>query len=156
MTWLQSKQLPSKNALLWYFYFLSTPKIVRDIALQNRPGFFCSTCYQLFLLTTAEYNNHTSAYGTSPVLVSRASCTAVASFSQLEADPHKRRHSHWKLSQELKWKYATFSAKYTCMEMASRKTEKYQNIKPKNLCTIYFVFDLDDECKFIKTKHHSD
>jgi len=43
----------------------------------------------------------------------------------------------------------------TCMEMASRKmeTSKY---KAKNLCTIYFVFDLDDECKFIKTKLHSD
>jgi len=24
------------------------------------------------------------------------------------------------------------------------------------LCTIYFVFDLDGECKFIKTKHYSD
>jgi len=41
--------------------------------------------------------------------------------------------------------------------MASRKiqTYGYQN-KAKNLCTIYFVFDLDDECKFIKTKHYSD
>jgi len=39
--------------------------------------------------------------------------------------------------------------------MASRKIETYQN-KAKNLCTIYFVFDLDDECKFIKTKHYSD
>jgi len=42
----------------------------------------------------------------------------------------------------------------TCMKMASRKMETYQNINP--LCTIYFVFDLDDECKFIKTKLHSD
>ena len=43
------------------------------------------------------------------------------------------------------------------MEMASRKIETYQNIKPR-ICvgTIYFVFDLDDECKDIKTKHHSD
>jgi len=24
--------------------------------------------------------------------------------------------------------------------------------KAKNLCTIYFVFDFDDECKFIKNK----
>jgi len=32
-------------------------------------------------------------------------------------------------------------------------TSKY---KAQNLCTIYFVFDLDDERKFIKTKHHSD
>jgi len=41
--------------------------------------------------------------------------------------------------------------------MASRKIQKYQN-KAKNLCTgtIYFVFDLDGECKFIKTKHASD
>jgi len=40
--------------------------------------------------------------------------------------------------------------------MASRKIRTYQ-IKAKNLCTIsFFVFDLDDECKFIKTKHHSD
>jgi len=30
--------------------------------------------------------------------------------------PHKSRHSRWKLSQELKWKYATFFAKYTCLE----------------------------------------
>ena len=32
------------------------------------------------------YIVHTSAYGASPVLVSRASRSAVASFSQLEAD----------------------------------------------------------------------
>jgi len=32
---------------------------------------------------------------------------------------------------------------------------KYQN-KAKNLYTIYFVFDLEGECKFIKTKHYSD
>ena len=31
----------------------------------------------------------------------------------------------------------------------------HQN-KAKNLCTIYFAFDLDGECKFIKTKHYSD
>jgi len=43
----------------------------------------------------------------------------------------------------------------THVEMASRKIETYQN-KTKNLCTVYFVFDLDDECKFIKTKHYSD
>jgi len=30
--------------------------------------------------------------------------------------------------------------------MASHKIETYQN-KAKNLCTIYFVFDLDGECK---------
>jgi len=41
------------------------------------------------------------------------------------------------------------------VETASRKVETYQN-KAKNLCTIYFVFDLDDECKFIKTEHYSD
>jgi len=35
------------------------------------------------------------------------------------------------------------------------KNTKYQN-KAKNLRTIYFVFDLDGECKFIKTKHFSD
>ena len=29
--------------------------------------------------------------------------------------------------------------------MASRKMQKCQN-KAKNLCTIYFVFDLDGEC----------
>ena len=40
-------------------------------------------------------------------------------------------------------------------EMASRKKETYQN-KAKNLCIIYFVFDLDGECKFIKTKHYND
>ena len=39
--------------------------------------------------------------------------------------------------------------------MASRKIQTYQN-KTKNLCTIYFVFDLDGERKFIKTKKYSD
>ena len=39
--------------------------------------------------------------------------------------------------------------------MASRKIQTYQN-KAKNLYTIYFVFVLDGECKFIKTKHYSD
>jgi len=39
--------------------------------------------------------------------------------------------------------------------MASHKIQTYQN-KAKNLCTIYFVFDLDREYKFIKTKHCSD
>ena len=63
--------------------------------------------------------------------------------------PHKRRHSRWKLSQGLNRKYATFFAKYTCVEMASRKIQTYQN-KANNLCTIHFVFDLDGECKFIK------
>jgi len=41
------------------------------------------------------------------------------------------------------------------MEMASCKVQTYQN-KAKNLYTIYFVFDLDGEYKFIKTKHYSD
>jgi len=83
--------------------------------------------------------------------------TDVVVGSKAYLDPHKRRHSRWKPSQELKWKYATFSAKYTCVEMASRKIQTYQN-KAKNLCTrpIYFVFDLDDECQFIKTKYYSD
>ena len=39
--------------------------------------------------------------------------------------------------------------------MASRKIQTNQN-KAENLCTIYFVFDLDGECKFIKTKHYGD
>jgi len=39
--------------------------------------------------------------------------------------------------------------------MASRKIQTYQN-KAKNLYTVYFVFDLDGECKFIKTKRYSD
>jgi len=43
----------------------------------------------------------------------------------------------------------------TRVEMANRKIQTYQN-KAKNLYTIYFVFDLDGECKFIKTKHYSD
>ena len=38
--------------------------------------------------------------------------------------------------------------------MASRKIETYQN-KAKNLYTIYF-FDLNGECKFIKTTHYGD
>ena len=40
----------------------------------------------------------------------------------------------------------------TRVEMASRNIQTYQN-KAKNLYTIYFVFDLDGECKFITTKH---
>jgi len=39
--------------------------------------------------------------------------------------------------------------------MASRKIQTYQS-KAKNLHTIYFVFNLDGECKLIKTKHYSD
>ena len=39
--------------------------------------------------------------------------------------------------------------------MASRKIQTYQN-KAKNLYTIYFVFDLNGECKFIKTKQNFD
>ena len=57
-----------------------------------------------------------------------------------------------KLNQELKGKQAAFFANYTCVEMASHKIQTYQN-KAKYLCTIYFVFDLDGECKFIETKH---
>ena len=42
------------------------------------------------------------------------------------------------------------------VEMTSHKIQTYQN-KAKNLCTIFlFVFDLDSECKFVKTKHYSD
>jgi len=42
------------------------------------------------------------------------------------------------------------------VEMASHKIQTYQN-KAKNLCTMsLFVFDLDGECEFVKTKHHSD
>jgi len=52
--------------------------------------------------------------------------------------------SRWKLSQELKEKYAAFFAKYICVEMVSRKIQTYEN-KAKNLCTIYFVFELDGE-----------
>ena len=47
------------------------------------------------------------------------------------------------------------SLRSTRVEMASRKIETYQN-KAKNLCTIYFVFDLDGECEFIKTKYYSE
>jgi len=39
--------------------------------------------------------------------------------------------------------------------MASRKIQTYQN-KAMNLCTIYFAFDFDGKCKFIKTKHYGD
>jgi len=41
-------------------------------------------------------------------------------------NPHKRRHNRWKLSQ-------AFFAKYTCVEMASRKVQTYQN-KAKDVC----------------------
>ena len=39
--------------------------------------------------------------------------------------------------------------------MASRKIQTNQN-KAKNLYSIYFVCELDGECKSIKTKHYSD
>jgi len=39
--------------------------------------------------------------------------------------------------------------------MAIRKIQTYQN-KANSLCTIYFAFDLDSECKFIKTKRYND
>ena len=49
------------------------------------------------------------------------------------------------------------SLQSTRVEMASLKIQTYQNTcKAKNLCTIYVVFDLDGECKFIKTKRYSD
>jgi len=43
----------------------------------------------------------------------------------------------------------------TRVEMASYKIQTCQN-KAKNLRTIYFVYDLDGECKFLKTKHYRD
>ena len=50
--------------------------------------------------------------------------------------PHKRRYSDWKLSQEFKGKYYWLrSLQTTCVEMASRKRQTYQNAV-KNLCTI--------------------
>jgi len=42
------------------------------------------------------------------------------------------------------------------VETASRKIQTCQNNKAKNLYTVYFVFDLDSECKFIETEHYSD
>jgi len=34
---------------------------------------------------------------------------------------------------------------------------KYEHIKLKpRICVLFFVFDLDGECKFVKTKHYSD
>ena len=45
---------------------------------------------------------------------------------------------------------ATVFAKYTRVEMASRKRQTYQN-KAKNLYVL-FVFDLDGQCKFIKNE----
>ena len=39
--------------------------------------------------------------------------------------------------------------------MASRKIQTYQN-KAKNLCTIYFVFDLDGECEELRERLHVD
>ena len=61
---------------------------------------------------------------------------AGLAISNAKIYPHERRHSRGKLSQELKGKYATFFAKYTCVEMASRKRQTYQN-EAKNLCTIF-------------------
>ena len=69
------------------------------------------------------------------------------------AYPHKRRQS-LKTKPRIKREIGYIFAKYTCVEMASPKTQTYQN-KTKNLCTICFVFDLDGECKFAETKHYS-
>jgi len=71
-------------------------------------------------------------------------------FTQINAPGSSR----WKLSQELKGKYAAFFAKYISVEMASRKIQTHEN-KAKNLRTIYFVFDLDGGCKFTKTKQYT-
>jgi len=69
-----------------------------------------------------------------PIQLAQCWLTGLA-ISNAEIYPHERRHSRGKLSQELKGKYATFFAKYTCVEMASRKRQTYQN-EAKNLCTI--------------------
>ena len=83
-------------------------------------------------------------------------------FDEWKWYPHKRVNK--KTTQSLKTEPRIkreigyiFFAKYTFVEMASRKIQTYQN-KAKNLykLTIHFVFDLDGECKFIKTKHYSD
>jgi len=98
---------------------------------------------------------HCAGRGRRWVLVARRYCLVQRAVRHLHKYPHKRRQSRWKLSQELKGKQATFFAKYKCVEMTSRKIQTYKN-EAKNLCTIYFVFDLDGECKFIKTKQYSD
>jgi len=59
-----------------------------------------------------------------------------------------------KTEPTIKREKVTFFAKYACVEMASHKIQTYQN-KAKNLCTIYFVFDLDGEANSLK-QHYSD
>ena len=67
--------------------------------------------------------------------------------------PGKRQHSRWKLSQELKrenWLHSLQSSLHGCGN-GSRERQTYQN-EAKNLCRLLFVFDLNDECKFMKNE----
>jgi len=88
---------------------------------------------------TNRVDYETIRIGNESVPIQLAQCWfSGLAISNAKYHPHKRRHSRWKLSQELKVKQAAFFAKYTCVEMASRKIKTYQK-KAKNLCTIYFV-----------------
>jgi len=59
----------------------------------------------------------------------------------------KRRHSRWKLSQELKWKIISFLPDYTHAKMAGRKRERYK-IEPR--ISVPFMLELEYESKIIK------
>jgi len=85
--------------------------------------------------TSLQTDNHAS---TSPLSFLQAGCPSCRPTNSVKA-----------------LKARALKEKYTYVEMASRKIQTYQN-KAKNLCTIYFVFDFDGECKLIETKHYSD
>jgi len=55
--------------------------------------------------------------------------------------PRKRRHSRWKLSQELKWKIISFVPDYTHTKMAGRKRERYK-IQPR--ISVPFMLELQN------------
>jgi len=66
--------------------------------------------------------------------------------------PRKRRHSRWKLRQELKWKIISFLPHYTYRytKMAGRKSEKYK-IDPR--ISVPFMLELEYESKIISKNY---
>jgi len=63
--------------------------------------------------------------------------------------PCKRRHSRWKMSQELKWKIISLLPDYTHAKMAGRKRERYTcKIEPR--ISVPFMLELEYKSKIIK------
>ena len=69
---------------------------------------------------------------------------------EISSYSRKRRHSRWKLSQELKWKTISFLPDYTHTKMAGRKRERYK-IEPR--ISVPFMMDLEYESNIICTNY---